>query len=324
MRSKEAAVLPSLSNHPHCQSSRQAVSRIGVLLSFVLLTSIGCQTFQPFAQKTHQKLVSAKQWASGGIDAFQNGRIDQAKGLFSRAAQQNPNDASVRENLALTLHENGETQQAILQMQHAVDLSNNDPRMLVQLGELYLDAGQWIPARRQVELALERDHRYAPAWVLSGKTEKAKSNFEQALADFQRAIGLDSDLPQIEMQIVDTYQQMGQPHRALSAAEQILSKHASDDQPEAAVLAKSVALIALKQFNPAIDILQTASEKERASSDVFVRLGQAQLLAGQASQARLTLNRGKQVYPNLAVFDELVTDLQSAKSRVASTGLLAQ
>ena len=285
-------------------------------------TNTGCQSFQPFAQKTHQSLVSARQWASGGVEAFHNGRLDQAKGLFSRAAQQNPNDASVRENLARTLHQSGDTQQAILQMQHAVDLSIGDPRLLVELGELYLDAGQWLPARRQVELAFEHDHRYAPAWVLSGKTEKAKSNYEQALADFQRAIGISPDLPGVEMQIVDTYQKMGQPLRALSAVEQILSKHPSDDQPESAVLAKSVALMEMKQFKPAIDILQIASEKERASSNVFVRLGQAQLLAGQISQARLTLNRGKQEYPNLVVFDDLSDDLQSVESRVASTGSL--
>ena len=313
-----------LSQSNQFQSRRGACATtfwaIGILLLVPICT--GCQSFQPFAQKTHDGLVSARQWASGGAEAFHNGRLDQAKGLFSRAAQQNPNDASVRENLARTLHKSGDRQQAILQMQHAVDLSNGDPRLQIELGELYLEAGQWLPARRQLELALKQDHRYAPAWVLSGKTEKAKSNYEQALADFQRAMGFSPNLPDVEMQIVDTYQKMGQPLRALSAVEQILSKHPSDDQPEAAVLAKSVALMEMKQFKPAIDILQTASEKELASSSVFVRLGQAQLLDGQVSQARLTLNRGKQQFPNLVVFDDLGEDLQSVESRVASTSNL--
>ena len=287
-------------------------------LAICMISSLGCQTFCPFTQKARQSLASARQWASGGLDAFHKGRLDQAKGLLSRAVEQNPNDASVRENLARTLYQSGETQQAIVQMQYAAELSKGDPRILVELGEMYLDVGQWIPARRQVDLAMERNHRFAPAWALSGRTEKAKGNYEQALVDFQRALGFDPDLPDVQMQVVDTYQKMGQPLRALSAVEQILSKHPVDELPEKLVLAKSIALMDLDQLRPAIDLLQTASEHKHASSEIYVRLGQAQLLAGQVSQARLTLNRGKQAFPNLVVFDQLVNELQSAEQRVAS------
>ena len=203
-------------------------------------------------------------------------------------------------------------------MQQAVDLSDSDPRMLVELGEMYLDAGQWFPARRQVELALTADRHNAAAWFLSGKTHKAKGEYQNALTDFQRALGLSPDLVDAQLQVVDTYQKMGQPFRSLSAAEHLLSKHPSDQQPEAAVIAKSVALMELNQMRPAIEILQTASQKANASSEIFVRLGQAQLLAGQVSQARLTLNRGKQTFPHLTVFDQLIGDLQSAEQRVAA------
>jgi tetratricopeptide (TPR) repeat protein len=287
---------------------------IGVCLS----ANLGCQSLHPFAQKTHEKIVSARQWASGGIEAFQCGKLDQAKGHFSRAAEQNPNDDSVRANLARTLHRTGETQQAIAEMQQAVNLSNRDPRMLVELGEMYLEAGQWIPARRQVELALQANPRSAAAWVLSGKTAKAKGDYSQALADFQRGLGFDSEMSEVHMQIIDTYQKMGQPFRALSTAEQFLSQHPADDQPEPAVIAKSVALIELDQLTPAIEILQTASQKDKASGEVFVRLSQAQLLAGQVSQARLTLNRGKQAFPDVAAFDQLIGQLTNVEQRVAS------
>jgi tetratricopeptide (TPR) repeat protein len=291
-------------------------------LAVCLLSNLGCQSFCPFAKKTRESLVSARQWASGGLEALHNGRLETAKGLLSRAVEQNPNDASVRENLARTLHKSGDTEQAISQMQHAVELSKGDPRMIVELGEMYLDTGQWWHARNQVDLALNANHRFAPAWALSGKTEKAKGNYSQALADFQRALGFNPEMPQVQMQIVDTYQRMGNSHRALSAIEQILNKLPSDKVPESVVLAKSVAMIDLDLVRPAIDLLQTASNKKHASSVVFVRLGQAQLLAGQVSQARMTLNRGKLAYPNLVVFDELISNLQSAEQRVASAGNL--
>ena len=293
---------------------------IGLLAG--LLSNAGCQSLHPFAQKTRNSLTAARQWASGGLDAFHKGRLEQAKGLLSRAVEHNPNDASARENLARTLQKSGETQQAIVQMQYAVELSNGDPRLLVELGEMYLSVGQLLHACEQAELALDADHRNAAAWALMGKTKKAKRQYPEALADFQHALGIAPDLPGVQMQIVDTYHKNGQPHRALSAVEQILIKYPADELPEQAVLAKSVALIDLDHLRPAIDLLQTASEKEHVSSEVFVRLGQAQLLANQPSDARATLIRGQQVFPNLVVFDQLVAELQSAEQRVASADSL--
>lgn len=309
---------------PQTSPSRNAMkSHVRLLLmlgvSTCLWSCLGCQTFCPFTKNAQQNLASARQWASGGVDAYHHGRLDQAKGLLSQAVQQNPSDASVREDYARALLQSGETDQALEQMRFAVELSKGDPRVAVELGTMYLDSGRWLPARRQVELAIERDHRFAPAWALSGKTEKSKGNYEKALADFQRALSYAPDLPGVQIEIVDTYQKMGEHHQALSAIEQILHRYPADEFPENLVLAKSVALMKIDQLRPAIDLLQTASKRQEASSEVFVRLGQAQLLAGQVSQARLTLNRGKQAFPNLVVFDQLVDDLQTAQQSVAAT-----
>jgi tetratricopeptide (TPR) repeat protein len=325
-RSKEAATLRKLFN----QRSNRFKKLTGTFarlrgrtwlwlgIGICLINNSGCQSFHPFAQKTRDSIRSASQWACGGMEAVQKGRLDQAKGFFSKAAEENPNDFRVRANLARTLYQSGEKQQAIGHMQQAVELSRGDSRMQVELGEMYLDAGQWIPARRQAQVAIETNHRFAPAWALRGKTEKAKGNYDQALADFQKALGYAPDMTSVQMQIVDTYQKMGQPLLALSAVEQVLNSHSFDQQPEEAIVAKGVALINLDLLSPAIELLETASRRDKASSEVFVRLGQAQLLAGQTSQARLTLNRGKQAFPDLVVFDQLVEDLQSPKQHVVS------
>lgn len=203
-------------------------------------------------------------------------------------------------------------------MQQAADHSKGDPRLLIELGEMYLSTGQWLPARRQVELALESNHRFAPAWALSGKTAKAKGDFQQALADFQRALGYAPEMSDVQLEIVDTYQRMGESLRALAAVEQVLSKHPKDEQPNEAIIAKGIALMNLKQFSPAIDLLQTASERDNPASEVFVRLGQAHILAGNSSQARTALNRGKRNFPNLAVFDQLANSISNHETRVAT------
>ena len=228
-------------------------------IAIVLSLNTGCQTLHPFAQKTRAKIQSAQQWANTGLDAFQKGHLDKAKGFFSRATESDPNDYHNRANLARTLYQSGDRQNAILEMQQAADHSKGDPRLLIELGEMYLAAGQWLPARRQVDLALESNNRYAPAWALSGKTAKAKGDFQQALANFQRALGYEPDLPGVQLEIADTYQRMGESLRALAAVEQLLSKHPKEEQPNEAIIAKSIALMNLNQLSPAIDILQTLS-----------------------------------------------------------------
>jgi len=284
-------------------SYRLSLIVLGVFISFLI--TAGCQTFHPFAQKTRSKIASARQWANNGLEAFQNGHLDQAKGLFSRASEQNPTDYRIRANLAQTLYQSGDLQQAIAEMQQAVKLSSNEPKMLILLGQMYLNLGQFELAQEQVELALAADHRFPSAWELKGKISKSKGEFQYALADFQKSLGYAPDVTSVQLEIVDTYQRMGEPLRALSAVEQVLQRQPLDKQPLSAIVAKSVALIELKQFPPAIDLLQTASQRPDASSALFLQLGHAQLLAGDKAGSLATVNRARQTFPDLPVFHEL-------------------
>lgn len=264
------------------------------------------------------KISSAKQWANRGLEAFQCGHVAKAKGMFSKATKENPNDFWMRANLARTLRQSGELPQAILEMRQAVEQSNGDPKLRVELGNMYLESGQWLPAKRQAELALQTNHAFAPAWFLNGKVSKAKGDYQSALAALQHAVGITSNQVDVEMEIVNTYQEMGQPLRALSAVEHLLSKHPAQAQPEPALIAKSVILLALEQVEPAVEILETASRYDNASSEVFVRLGQAHVMAGRHSQARMALNRGKQAYPDIPIFEDLIASLKTDNQRVAS------
>lgn len=291
--------------------SKPAYRWCRAVLGVIVLLSCtpGCQTFHPFAKKTREKIVSARQWANNGLEAFQNGHLDQAKGLFSRASEQNPTDYRIRANLAKTLYQSGDPEQAIAEMKRAVALSSNDPKLLITLGQMYADLGALDLAQEQVDLALAPNHRFAPAWELKGKISKSKGDYQNALANFQKALGYAPDVVSVQLEIVDTYQRMGEPLRALSAVEQVLQRNPIDKQLESTIVAKSDALIELKQFRPAIDLLQSASRRPEATSELFVRLGHAQLLAGDSAGARATVNRGQQVFPQLPVFHELAQSL---------------
>ena len=295
------------SRQPPKRTCRWGLAILGAIasLSFV----VGCQTFHPFAKKTQEKISSARQWANNGLEAFQNGHIDQAKGLFSRASQQNPTDYRIRANLAETLYHSGDPGQAISEMTRAVELSGNEPKMRIKLGQMYLGVGALDQAQGQAELALGSNHRFASAWDLKGRVSKAKGDYQSALSNFQKSLGFEPDVTDVQLEIVDTYQRMGEPLRALSAVEQVLQQHPIGKQPLSTIVAKSAALIELKQFRPAIDLLESASQRPEASSDLFLRLGQAQVLAGDTAGSLATMKRGQQAFPQLPVFEELAQAL---------------
>lgn len=306
------------------ETAKRIVFRLSRFFGILVLLSLccGCQSINPFGHSVGSlEQAQAHQWTRGGLDALAKGRLDQAKRYFNRAQRSFPKDPEIEVNLARTLVRQGDLDGAVQGFERAIANSNdmvNNVVTHVELGEVYLAKGQWLHARRQADLALDQDRHYPEAWVLRGKTEYAKGNWPNALFDFQRALRYQPKMPDVQIQIAETYQKMGQPIRALSTAEQILSQYPLDRQPERAKLAKAVSLITMQHYDSAIDVLQVASLDEDASSEVYVRLGQAQLLAGQTSQARMTLNRAMQIFPDQQVLSELVSDLRTASQDVAS------
>ena len=289
---------------------------LGMIFIPCLPILTGCQSFgtpsgltnsqPPLAQRLFQGNDSLEKIPARSIGQFLSRRT---------RAKQTDSDEQIR--LARLEQGRGNNQTAMLHLQKAKEASPKSPLLLVEIGELHLASGHWLAANRHVDLAMHQDPHFAPAWHLKGKTELAKGDLSQALADFQRAASIDPDSENYQLSIVETYQRMNQPLRSLSAVEQLLSKYPLVEQPESAVIAKSIALMQLEQNNQAVAILAEASQRPNASSDVFLRLGQAQLQSGQVSQARLTFRRAKTQFPDKAQFDSLLSELPTAESRVA-------
>ena len=97
--------------------------------------------------------------------------------------------------------------------------------------------------------------------------------------------------------------------QSLSATETLLGQYAVANQPDAAVLAKAEALVALKQTGPAISALEMAAARPQCSKQIFFQLGQMQLQAGAREKAHATLLRGQRVYPNEPVFGQLLASI---------------
>ncbi len=262
----------------------------------------------------------AKQWTNVGIDALNSGRLAQAKSLFVRATTENPQDQMAHIHLARTLRRENELEPAIEHLQRGLALSGNrDPGLMAELGELYLETEQWSAASEQAERALSIDHRCAAAWALQARIHHARGDRESALSGFQHAASLDPGLKEIQLSIAQIYHQTGQPLRALSAIEQLAGGYPADHAPEAILLAKGEILLDLQQASAALDVFQSAANRQDATRDALVRLSQAQVRIGQFGQAQSTLVQARERFPeHTAQFDQLASQLQSAPERMAA------
>ena len=290
-------------------------------IALLVLISAGCQGFTPknllpFGKRSQENSI-VQQWTSGGEAALEKGRLEQAESLLTRAAQERPDDHRIRTSLAETLRQQGQTHAAIDQLRLAVE-SSNDPKARVQLGNMLLSSGKLIEAKRHLQLAMKKNRQLPEVWELKGRTEMAQGNWKQAIYDYQRSLSLNPDQPAVQMQVANAYMQTSEPLRALSAIEELLDRYPTDQQPESALVAKSSALVSLEQLPSAIEVLQMASQRSGASSEVFLRLSQAQLAAGQASQARTTLAKAKISFPNQPIFDSMLQQLREESGQVAT------
>ncbi len=307
-----------------CTVLRDRVLGATIVLATVCTLCCGCQTVQIFKDASKTKVVSARNFARSGFEAMRQGSFEQAKTLFSKAAKDMPNDHRILANLARTEFQQGNLESAISIMKRAVEQSD-DPNLRCELGEFYLTSGQSIAANQHADKAIQKDRHLSAAWSLKGKLADAEGDHSRALKLFQRSLAYETESDELQLLIAQTYMNLGQPMRALSATETLLNRHPQDLQPERAILAKSEALLAMNQHATAIDILKIASNRTDCSKEVYFQLGKAQLHAGRRSQARLTLAQGMQRFPEEALFAELAGTLIespdaefSSQHRVAS------
>jgi Tfp pilus assembly protein PilF len=262
-----------------------------------IMACAGCQALHPFTAHTKAKLASARSWANGGLEALQAGHLQQAQGFFQRATEQRPNDFRSRANLARAHFQAGEFDSAAKEMRLAVLLSDNDPFMVVELGQMQLAAGDPVSARQQAEKVLKNDRQFVPAWILQGKISRHEGDFKVAMVYLHKAAGLAPENLDIQMELAKTYQINNEPLKALAAIDHLLSRHPIDAQPEQAILTKANLLVAMNQNSTAIATLRRAMTERSTSPAISTRLVQLQLDAGQTQQANQTLDAVRQEFP---------------------------
>ncbi|HEY4243416.1 MAG TPA: tetratricopeptide repeat protein [Kofleriaceae bacterium] len=135
-------------------------------------------------------------WLDLGTAYYRNNQLDQALTALQTAAALDPKDADVRGNLGTVRRQKGDKAGAITDLEAAVKLAPTNPEWANNLGVAYRAAGREDDAVKVFQKAIELSpnearYHFNLAVAYRRQTEKNPDLIPQAIAEYEKATGLD-------------------------------------------------------------------------------------------------------------------------------------
>jgi Flp pilus assembly protein TadD len=221
-----------------------------------------------------------------GLHAIHNNQWDQAESALARAVKACPDDQRVRRHYADTLWRRGATDQAIGEMETAVELSGGEPSLMVELGRMYLLRGQLGDAFQQANLAVQRDRRLADAWALRSDVLRQQGKTQEALDSYHRALSYSPGDERLELEIAELYRQLNRPRRALLVLQGMTNEYEPGNEPPQLLYLQGLALKELGRHRDALERFRRAQPRGQPTVDLLCQLAELELLSGDLASAR--------------------------------------
>jgi tetratricopeptide (TPR) repeat protein len=303
-------------NQPELPVFGQAGSTLLVAL-LAISGLLGCATFS--RKKIDPDVVSGRQLSLQGMDAMRRGRLDEASSLLGQATDLCPMDERMRCHYAQTLWDLGQQEKAIEHMEQAVQLSGGDAELLVLLGDMYFARGDLSGASRQADMAIARNRQLACAWALRGDVLRRQDREDQALADYHRALSFQRSYPRVQMAVAEIYRAQCRYMRALATLRCLADGYAGNDRPQGVLFLEGLVLKDLGRYEEAVQSLSAAAKSGQPSRELLYHFAEAQMLAGDAGNARLTAEQGLATVPRSDSEVALETQFQALQQRLGTT-----
>jgi tetratricopeptide (TPR) repeat protein len=281
----------------------------------ILVGCVGCASLA--RNRTDENVVSARQLSLRGINASQQGQLREAEVFFSRASEMCPLDERIRYHYAETLWQLGSRQQAVTHMEEAVRLSGGNAELVVRLGDMYLASGDLQRAAIQAESAVQTNRQLASAWALRGDVLRQMGRAEDALASYHRALSYQPQYPRVQLATAEIYTYQQRHARALATLRTLADGYPSGETPPQVMLLEGLALKSLGRYEAAADVLATAAKQAVPSAELLLHLAETQWLAGDAANARLTLQTAIAQSSQEPVAESLTAQLQTLREKLS-------
>ena len=187
-------------------------------------------------------------------------------------------------------------------MEHAVRLSARDPKFVQRLGRMYLDVGRVREANQQSLSALEGDRNSADVWALRGDCLNAQGHHDDALAAYHRALALQPDFPDVQLQTAAIYRTQGRYDRVLATLDRLQEGLGGIEIPAQAEMLRGIAMRQLGQSIEARRCFARAATKNPEDADPHLQIASLCLDQGDLHAARNSVKVAMQLDP-MAVRD---------------------
>jgi tetratricopeptide (TPR) repeat protein len=189
----------------------------------------------------------------------------------------------------------GYPEQALPYLEEMLRRSPDNPKALLAIGRIHLQAKRLPQARQALERAIAIDARQPEAWNELGGVEAEGGNLSEALRCYQKALELAPDLPYALVNAAETQDKLGHPAEAVQ-----LYRHALAADPRNGDAANGLGLLLAKQgqTGDARKLFELAISVRRDDSSAINNLGVLYLNMGQVNDAIAAFQYGLQVAPD--------------------------
>jgi Tfp pilus assembly protein PilF len=290
-----------------------SVPAVCLALVVVIMTTSGCRAIRRFGDS--RQSIAARRLSGQGFQAMHDGQWEIAETLFSDALDVSKADDRAHWGLAEAYWKRGERELAVEQMEQAVRLSADDPAFIQRLGRMYLELGRMQEADAHSRLALQSDRDSPSAWALHGDCLKAAKQHEQALAAYHRALALQPDFPEVQLQAAEIYQIQQRFDRSLATLDRLQDGTGVVAAPARVDLLKGIAMRQLGRSEEAEQCFLRATNKDPHNPRPHMELSALAMQRGDTDQARRSLDIALQLnsasggpHENLAIDPRLAAD----------------
>jgi tetratricopeptide (TPR) repeat protein len=296
------------------KASKTAIALLAILSGVVMLG--GCRAIRRYDES--RQTIAARRLSRQGLEAMHAGQWDIAEGLFSDALDITRADDRAHWGLAESLWQRGERDAALEHMEQAVRLSASDPRLTRRLARMYLDLGRIAEAERQTLAALEADRESAEVWALRGDCLVHRGDHLSALAAYHRALAIQPDYPEVQLQAAELYRIQGRYDRLLATIDRLQDSLGTGDVcPVRGHLLRGIALRHLDRPLEAQHCFAEASRGAPLDPEPHLHLAELHLKMGDLAAARQSLAEATALAPTSEVAIALSQKLQDAQGRLA-------
>ncbi len=276
----------------------------------------GCRAIGRFGES--RQSIAARRLSGQGFQAMHDGRWDVAETLFADALEASKADDRAHWGLAEAYWKRGEQQLAVQHMEQAVRLSAGEPKFIERLGRMYLETGRGSDADSQSLIALQTKRDSPDAWRLRGDCLRAAGKDDEALAAYHRALALQPDYPEVQLQAAEIYLVQERYDRLLATLDRLQEGVGTDDSPAKADMLQGIAMRHLGRKEEAKRCFARAAEKNPADAAPHLEIASLAIENGDMESARRSLASATQLGAGTAEQEIAKARLQPQHLRMAS------